>query len=195
MRSLLAVLALVACSKPSSTCPSVDDLMRPGAIRKEIEVVVGLCRADGWSAAATKCLRDAPTDEAMEKCFDMLSATQKEHLAAGFEPSHEALDREAAAETRAFDQQFKTELDAMKLEQLSARAPQCADYLAAIDAGRKVSLGCASSTDKLALYGFQQTVKAQVKRLMAITDDQALGAACVHEAGELRSASSRICDP
>ena len=193
MRIVGLLLVLVACSKDGTSCPTVDELVRDGSVRRELDIVVARCRADRWPATVVSCLRAAKTDAAMEPCFKSLSAEQVERLEAAFAPLSAELDELRATETREADQYFGHELDELHLERLAARAQECAGYRDAIDAARRAMHGCSPEEDQLELFGLRQYVLKQAGALLTIADDAQLAAACARDATELRESAKRTC--
>lgn len=191
------MLLLAGCSKgASSSCPSVDDLaQRAGSAagRRELEIVVKRCIADDWPASVTKCLREAQNDAMIDPCFKALSPDQKARLEKAFAPINDEYAAKDRAEVRQFDVLFGQRLAGLNIDQLPTRAPQCADYLAAIEAVRKATLDCKSDAIALEQYAIQQVIIADVTKL-AKTAEVDVGAACTQMAAGLRDEAKHICN-
>jgi hypothetical protein len=192
----LALISLVAsCSSKSTSCPNAEELMRgsDGASRKEADIVVAACKRDNWSAAVTKCLREAMTAEAGEPCFKQLTADQQKKLKQAFEPVTKELAATDKAELLQLDARFGRDLEQNKVSQLATRGSRCKDYLAAIEAGRKTTRDCELPTGELEMFSFQKLALKQLTELGAITDDAALDAACVEKAAKLTEQNGALC--
>jgi hypothetical protein len=185
---LVWIPVLFACGKQGSSCPTVEELTRGSASdRRELEITVERCRADGWSATVTKCLRDANDEAAQENCFHSLSPEQQKQLKAALAP--------LAADDRLADQEsadlvFQRKLDELHVEQLPTA---CADYRKAIAAARTALRACPKSW-QLETYSVQQQVLEQLRGLQSIHDDKQLGAACTRHARDLRGLRELKCE-
>lgn len=191
MRALLVGCVLAACKSGSSHCPTTADLTRAGASADEAAIVVERCRADGWSDATTRCLKDARDDATLDGCLKSLTPEQGKQLRAAFAPLSEELDEREAKDALAT---FQHRLAELSLERVTAAAAGCASYRKAIDELAVKIADCAGDTISLRLFGLHQQVVKQAGELGAITDAGALGDACArHEAAHRREVQT-VCD-
>lgn len=197
MRALCRFLPFVlACSNAAgpSSCPTVDELARGSSPdRKDLAVIVAECRAARWSTAVVQCLRDAPTDDAMEPCFKRLTADQQQRLEAAFTPLERELDAKVDADKRAHDETFRADLAKRDLGRYAARAAPCTAYLTTIDAVSKQLAACTTNRGLLEIYAFQTLVTKQLDELATLSDDAQLAEACTRNTGALRDEAKMLC--
>lgn len=177
MRSLLVVM-LVACGDKSS-CPSAEALIGNDSTTREAAIVVARCKADGWSRQVTDCLAGAGANrEAQEKCFHALTAAQRSSLHKAFEPVADELDAQERTITLAM---LDHDIAALRLEELVARAPSCADLRIALQTARSALAKC-TRPSSLEVYGVTQQAKRGVETLRKMVDPEQLGAECAKQA-------------
>lgn len=187
---ICALLVFLACKSGSSHCPTPAELTRAGASADEAAIVVERCKADGWSEATGRCLKDARDDAALEGCLKSLTPEQGKQLAAAFAPLSEDSDEREAKDALAT---FQRKLAELSLERVTA-APGCASYRKAIDELAVKIAGCAVDTAALRLFGLHQQVVKQAGELGAITDAGALAAACARHEAAYRQEYRTVCD-
>ena len=123
-----------------------------------------------------------------------LSATQIKRLEEAFEPINAEYATKDAEEVRGHDAVFGEQLVELRLEQQTARAPQCADFVTAIAELRKATLACKHPEDiLLKQYASQQLVLRGAQKLATMADAE-LAAACTQMAAGVRDDAKHICD-
>ncbi|HEU0036236.1 MAG TPA: hypothetical protein VFQ53_36735 [Kofleriaceae bacterium] len=170
-----AIVLLAGCGADSN-CPTVERLAGTDpAAQEEAKIVVARCTADHWSKDATDCFARAGSDaKAQEPCFKALTPAQQASLKKAFEPIAADLDR---AQQRDVLGKLDRDIAALRLDDLVARAPACAEITTALQTARGILAKCARP-DALQVYGLSQHATTQVRALRAITNAQDLETKC-----------------
>lgn len=185
-----AFLFFVACGGGNATlCPTVEQLRAADDFeRRENAVVVERCRADGWSKEVVDCLVQETDREKQDRCFKKLSKNQQAKLHEAFEPLGDELD---AQDAKVLALGLREDVAMLKLDELVARAPRCADYAAAVKKTADAIMRCKHA--ELEAFGVSQLSKRDTKELGAITDPQQLATECATRMEHWRNAYPTDC--
>jgi len=177
------LLGLVAACGKQGTCPTAESLGGSNAVaRREAEIVAARCRADRWPEKVTDCLAQAKGEDALEGCLRQLSSENAANLKAAFAPLNAELDE---AEHAALAEDMNSDIAALHLEELVARAAGCASYVDAASSAREALARCKSSAS-LEAFGLIQLMRKDVTEMRALTDPQQLADECTTRAKQLR---------
>jgi hypothetical protein len=179
------LILLAACGGGSSTCPTADKF---GGDRQEAAILVMRCKADGWSKSVIECIDKTKGDDAgQEACLRQLTKDQQDKLHAAFEPIGAEIYPVSRAETLA---NVDRDIAALKLDELVARAPTCADYVAAVGETRAKLSNCTGSSMALESFATVQVAQSDVAAMRKLNDTAALARSCAERAKAMRSSSA-----